>query len=504
MSGNRNLRPVSIGWALLIVLAGSLLGWLLLRLPVTGIDDADIFLVYAHHVAEGHGLVYNLGERVEGFTSLLWVLICSGVFRLTQSVEVPLLALNLLIGSVALATCMRRLRSVSLFLLLVAAAPAWFAWCQLTLMETGLWCMLLTLVVLAAAERRVGAVTGLVPFLVLTRPESMLWCPWLILVMGIGSAAHMDWRRGLHAMAFPLATFAVTLAGLLAFRLGYFGYPLPNTYYAKVSPDFVFNLRSGLGYLSRYVVSNPVVPLVIGVWAAILVRAARSGLQHIDRSRLVALGLLPGWVIPVLVGGDHFGGFRFFQPLWPLLCLLAAWELERFSFKYRRLALVVLLLVGWLLFPSTSQLRHEFRIAREGRAAGAALRDLSTNLAGAPTVAVITAGGVKYAYSGPVLDLMGLNSVEMAHATGSHAGLKNHSAFNKEVFYRWHPDVLVRGDSAEFDSRVLKGLHDEPQFAARYVAGSLNHNGRAVAVYVSRRFLAALPDEVRQAHWLAE
>jgi len=507
MSGVQKLRPASdpasLRMGLLVVLAGSALAWLLLGLPSTGIDDADIFLVYARNVAQGHGFVYNIGERVEGFTSMLWVLVCSGLFRFFQTLEAPLISLNLLLGTAVLAACLRRLKTFSLFVLLLAAAPAWFAWSNLTLMESGLWGMLLTLMILAVAEQRSGAVALLLPFLVLTRPESMLWCPWAILVLGIGVASQAGWRLGLKAMALPLATFITALAGLLAFRLAYFGYPVPNTYYAKVSPDFVANLWNGLGYLSRYLVSNPVVPLVVASWGAVIVRSVRRGRQSVDRSLLVALCLLPGLGIPVLVGGDHFGAFRFYQPVWPLLCLLAAWELpawmERFAPWVRRWVPAILLLSGWLLFPFTANLQHEFRIAREGRETGAALQGISADLAVAPIIAVITAGGIKYAYPGTVLDLMGLNSIEMAHAPGSRTGLKNHSVFNREVFYRWHPDILLCGDSPEFDSRVLKGLHSEQRFAALYAEGTLARNGCTVSAYFSHRFLDALPDDTRHA-----
>ena len=35
-------------------------------------DDAFISFRYAKHWSEGHGLVYNIGEWVEGYTNLLW------------------------------------------------------------------------------------------------------------------------------------------------------------------------------------------------------------------------------------------------------------------------------------------------------------------------------------------------------------------------------------------------------------------------------------------------
>ena len=40
-------------------------------------EDAYITFRYAHMVASGHGLVYNAGERVMGFTSLPWTLWCA-------------------------------------------------------------------------------------------------------------------------------------------------------------------------------------------------------------------------------------------------------------------------------------------------------------------------------------------------------------------------------------------------------------------------------------------
>jgi len=37
-------------------------------------DDAFICFRYARNLIEGHGLVWNRGERVEGYTQLAWVL----------------------------------------------------------------------------------------------------------------------------------------------------------------------------------------------------------------------------------------------------------------------------------------------------------------------------------------------------------------------------------------------------------------------------------------------
>lgn len=43
------------------------------------IDDAYISYRYAHNLARGWGLVYNYGERIEGYTNFLWTLILAGL-----------------------------------------------------------------------------------------------------------------------------------------------------------------------------------------------------------------------------------------------------------------------------------------------------------------------------------------------------------------------------------------------------------------------------------------
>jgi len=67
-------RPLTLAFGLaLVVIAQALV-------IVTGpgdpfVDDAWISLRYARNLIEGQGLVFNRGERVEGFTHPLWVLL---------------------------------------------------------------------------------------------------------------------------------------------------------------------------------------------------------------------------------------------------------------------------------------------------------------------------------------------------------------------------------------------------------------------------------------------
>src|SRR5262249_36969328 len=46
-------------------------------LRVGPLDDDYIVYRYARSLAEGRGLVFNVGERIEGFSTPLWTLACA-------------------------------------------------------------------------------------------------------------------------------------------------------------------------------------------------------------------------------------------------------------------------------------------------------------------------------------------------------------------------------------------------------------------------------------------
>src|SRR4051812_39536185 len=103
---NKRRFPIFVA-ALLLVGAATVILWLILDRPATGIDDADIFLVYARHLSVGDGFVFNAGgEHVEGFTSLLWVLICTVAVHLTTHPEPILLITSVVLLAIAITACL--------------------------------------------------------------------------------------------------------------------------------------------------------------------------------------------------------------------------------------------------------------------------------------------------------------------------------------------------------------------------------------------------------------
>jgi len=220
--------------------------------------------------------------------------------------------------------------------------------------------------------------------------------------------------------------------------------------------------------------------------------------------------------MPVLVGGDHFRWFRFYQSIWPLMVLplykICALVLEMFQLRSATITsnsllkylttcfLFVCFFLGakpsWYDFTSPN-ISHEGRIASRGRKTGEVLSNFF-NVSSLPTVGVVSSGGIKYTYDGIVYDLMGLNNVAIAHQLDDRYGIRNHAAFSKKIFYQLNPHILLPmvldklpiGSSynKRWHDTVLKGLFDDEEFKARYTCVSVKNSNALESVYLCGYF----------------
>jgi len=504
--------------------------------PMVGNDDANIFFSYAENLAAGHGFSYaGNGERVEGFTSMLWTILCAGSFWLGLDeagvwlvsllcfVATHLLMLQL-IKRLASARDSKSIGSVTglqfTYLALVLSSPSYIAWNSIVLMDTVLWGMLVVGMLYAALFAPVEwtgwtSLLCLIPFLLapLSRPESMVAAPGLVGLMWLRIRTAHPGKSLWESLRIPLITgacVAAVLLGLILFRLWYFGYPLPNTYYAKVSPSFWYNLREGREYLREYLQSGALawglslLAICCMIWWCgdvwrrwMTVRRWPAWREvPIHAAQLVALAGVMLLVIPVLVGGDYFVLFRFFQPAWPVLCLLAAmsvgWLLavlknSRSGWGVTGVAVVTLywlLMFGWDLSWGTtrwskSPMRFDFSMVPQLMERGRTLEQLFNQLPDYPAVGVIAAGGLARTYPGRIVDTMGLNTPEFAHHREDRTGIRSHSAFDADVFFSIEPDVLLvpppdPGGEEDFSTIVLRGLFFDPRFVERWRYGKLS------------------------------
>lgn len=308
-------------------------------------DDAYITYRYARNLVEGNGLVYNVGEYVEGITNLLWALLIAGGIWLGFDPELVAHVLGVTVGVLGI------LASYAYARALVPEAVAWLAglapWVVLSTaaypysatsgMETMLFLASVTAALAAHAWGRIGGSTFFLVTATLTRPDGILAATCVLgdhLLRGKGS----PWRR-----LIPPLTYGAAILGLTLFRIWYYGSPVPNTFYAKVG-------GATLSLLWFWNAMSPMFPLLIP--AAIAVsrnRACRAGgmFSLIYFAYLVNVGatwqrfLLP--LVPVLASLAVAGtaeGFVRSRPLGVLLCgcILSTLAWSVFSFP---VALVV-------------------------------------------------------------------------------------------------------------------------------------------------------------------
>lgn len=495
--------------------------WYLYGKPMIGIDDANIYFIYVKNFVEGNGFVYSDGgERVEGFTSILWVLLISPLYWLGQNFEVAIQFLNVIIISVVLFASINFVNRITesktffstpslLFLILITVIPGYFDWSLLTLMETGLWSFLLTIIAIllctgAFTSRRYIQLAFLLSLLLLTRPESLIWIVvFLSLTFLRVYIQQENFYYTLKTMIWPIISVVFTVASLTVFRLLYFGYPLPNTYYAKVSTNVFYNLSEGVRYFLFCAIQSPLILLIIVACIISFILIALKILKSIKEKKLSDLNqgvqvqfilsiiTLISILIPIYVGGDHFSLLRFYQPFmliyFFLLFNISFWkqyvsvninlQLNLFA---KILLLILLAPFFYLLTDSPlhtflktgSPLGWEFRLAELGIEEGKLMNEFFAQMDQLPSVGVSAAGGFGYAYSGKVIDLMGLNNITMAHALKEKVGIKNHAAFDKATFYSQKPEVFhgykkISGFVKSPNDTTI--LENDPGFADMYV-----------------------------------
>jgi hypothetical protein len=217
----------------------------------------------------------------------------------------------------------------------------------------------------------------------------------------------------------------------------------------------------------------------------------------IKKSCIVSVIILVGFVLPFTTGGDHFGGFRFYQDLLPLFAwgiLMIVWLIKNnniYKTDTRTLGFSIVIIfcivIGLndlidLKNPAKTQLNFEFLLAQQGRNLAEKLNEFFPSPK--PSIGMIAVGGFGLKYAGATVDLMGLNNISMGHSPGDRKGIKNHAAFNKDVFYKLKPDILlpesVDGlkeatikyfnllDKNNFDNQAMKDIFNDDTFQRVY------------------------------------
>jgi hypothetical protein len=300
-------------------------------------DDAYISFRYARNLALSGELVFNLGERVEGYTNFLWTVILALGIKLGLGPVALSRFLGVALGIATLAVVVRmslrlageaRSRWHLLAPLLLAATGAYACWCSGGL-ETQLFTFLVTLgfdlVLGEVALGRGFASAAVFAFAAMTRPEGVMLFALVSLFRLVTNLRRE--RRFLprkHELVWA-GLFVGLFAPYFAWRWHYYGWLFPNTFYVK-SSGAAGTWKLGAYYLRRFCEDYGVHFLIV---LALLGRAARDDDRRRDLRLLAAIVCLAFAAYVVKVGGDFMGLYRFILPVLPLGAVVLAESARR-------------------------------------------------------------------------------------------------------------------------------------------------------------------------------
>ncbi len=297
-------------------------------------DDGTITLRSVLNFVHGYGPVFNLTERVQSFTHPLWFLLISAVTLVVQNPFVAVLLLSA-VCSIWVVWMISRHVARNTALGMAAGLALVFSKAFVDYSTSGLenplsHVLILSIYVLTTRIKPTStfwprySVYTLYSMLYLCRPDlvviatpAVLWITWI---------SRHQWKS-------TLATIALgTIPALLwtSFSIYYYGFPFPNTAYAKLGggDGFWDKVIPGVQYIINSVGNDP---LTMATIIAGTVVALRSN----SHNRVWALGIGLHLLYILYIGGDFMSGRFLTVPL-----LVAALLFSQSDIGRKHLAIV--------------------------------------------------------------------------------------------------------------------------------------------------------------------
>ncbi len=394
-------------------------------------DDAYISLRYAHNLLSGNELVWNLGQRVEGYTNFLHIILIS----LVGLTGIDLVFASRLVNGLAFL-------SMNIFIILFLRS----------LLKKqagrGRWGMAMIAIVLSintspmiswiygglegplfAALATIGAIyflftlnenikrTDLIVcslFFVLaglTRPDGLLF--WMGSLLYLILYLKFNRLPVLSKAVYFLIPLVVIYLPYFIWRYTYYGELLPMTYYVKATGFAVERIWNGILYIYSYIVAPPFIFIML-----LIILPFSLFKRHFDIKMLYLLSLIVLYLLYIIyIGGDYMHSFRHLLPLIPLSIILLFMMIAPFTKKVSLLKLVaiyacVLTLIMMQFFWSCTSARlmnpEDYVAARVGKY-------INDNFPPGSLIALNTAGATPYyAPNHMFIDMLGLNDVHIA------------------------------------------------------------------------------------------
>lgn len=441
------------------------------------IDDAYTTYRYAKNLLNGYGPVYNPGDRVEGYSNFLWMLINAIaikleidplVFSSALSVVMLLITIFFLLKIYHIEKINEKNDSSYLLFGLIPIVTSLSIYFYITSgLETQMFITIFFLSVFSIRYLKWNFITTGLLFggLILTRSDGFVYVGIILLSTLIISFLRKENRRDII-----LSGFIAIVIFILYFtwRVWYYRSLLPNPYYAKTSFG-ILQLKDGIIYFITFLKENL-------IWIFLLI------FGFYRKEELYLLLIFIGVVFYVtIIGGDWMPHHRFYQILIPLFGYVIGWGvyyLCKEYGKYRRFIYTFLLFV--LLF-NLFDIVNEYSVEKivTGRNMDTDAVEttkrvgiyINDNCPKDEKVAFSGAGILPYYADRYVIDTMGINDYHIAHLPGGIERGDPDYVLSLKPYYivLFHDTIDEHGNVSSFTWEGGRAIYEHPGFKERYV-----------------------------------
>ncbi len=335
-------------------------------------DDIFIALRYVQNFIEGNGLVYNKGERVEGFTDFLWIMLISFFTWLKRDPLVTVQVMGILssVGTLILCSAMafkisnKNKKLIIPFVTIALALNYDYNTWATSGLETSLFSFLLcssfyTFFFSEIRETKRYILTGLFLCLaMMTRPDTLL----IVFLANLLCACNLFFQRKelvkiiKTLLFFNLAILVIYIPYFL-WRYNYYGFIFPNTYYDKLGNESAYS--KGFQYIWLYFkphfVSILAFVLPLFIILPLVKNKFKDNLHEFLNDRWNAAFILSVKIVYLYliffvakVGGD-FMYARFIIPIAPFIYFIIFYSVIKLAKPNRvNIILGVLILAGFI------------------------------------------------------------------------------------------------------------------------------------------------------------
>ena len=305
-------------------------------------DDTYIHLRFAHHLANGWGIVWNQGEQpVEGSTSFLYLLMIAVIEKLgVQPIWTLAYACAIFAALAFLVTLivLQKINSAHLLenlaaVIMLGLSSRFMVWAN-TGLEVTLYAFALVLCALLYIMYRAGTIS---PYIVgMAFAVTSFIRPECLAIFGVTVAfelcsIYLSGTKKYYPILALVGSFMIIYLPVFLWKWSYFGYPFPNTYYAKTGGGLI-QITAGLSYLWTNLAETFIPSGILGIFFLITLRKD----PYFPEKLYLLIVLLSSWLIVAMNGGDYMLKGRFLTPIFPIL-LYSGWPgdftINRSDFK---------------------------------------------------------------------------------------------------------------------------------------------------------------------------